>query len=106
MAVGYSYSLLGDLQAAKDTAQEAFIKAYYTLSTLREPAAFPGWFRRIVFQQIDRVKRGEQVMVVPLDWAVDLAAVEPNPADIAEARERQAAIFEAITALSEVQRQV
>ena len=57
MAVGYAYAALGDLAAAEDVAQEAFIAAYYTIAALREPAAFPGWFRRIVQTQINRVKR-------------------------------------------------
>lgn len=57
MAVGYSYSLVGDFQLAEDAAQEAFFEAYRTLENLREPAAFPGWFRRIVFKQCNAPKR-------------------------------------------------
>ena len=49
MAVGYAYSLLGDIHRAEDAAQEAFIAAYFDIAALRNPAAFPGWFRRIVF---------------------------------------------------------
>ena len=41
MAVGYGYSILGDLQLAEDAAQEAFIRAYYSLPELHNPAAFP-----------------------------------------------------------------
>ena len=48
MAVGYGYSLLGDQQLAEDVAQEAFLTAYLHLSTLRQPAAFPGWLRIVV----------------------------------------------------------
>ena len=51
MAVGYGYSILHDFQLAEDAAQEAFFEAY-TLSKLREPAAFAGWFRRIVFKAV------------------------------------------------------
>src|SRR5215510_1711171 len=57
MAVGYGYSHLKDFQSAEDAAQEAFLEAYLKLDTLREPAAFPGWFRRIVFKQCDRISR-------------------------------------------------
>jgi DNA-directed RNA polymerase specialized sigma24 family protein len=50
MAYGYAYAILGDLILAEDAAQEAFLEAHRKLDNLREPAAFPGWFRRIVFK--------------------------------------------------------
>ena len=49
MACGYAYSILGDFHLAEDAAQEAFVDAYRNLGQLREPRAFPGWFRRVVF---------------------------------------------------------
>ncbi|MDQ3919834.1 MAG: hypothetical protein M3348_15305 [Acidobacteriota bacterium] len=58
MAVGYGYALLRDFQLAEGAAQEAFLEAYRSLSALREPAAFPGWFRRIVFKHCDGLTRG------------------------------------------------
>ena len=61
MAVGYGYSMLHDFQLAEDAAQEAFFEAYRTLPKLREPAAFAGWFRRIVFKQCDRITRRQTV---------------------------------------------
>src|SRR4030095_14990485 len=64
MAVGYGYSILHDFQLAEDAAQEAFFEAYRTLSKLREPAAFAGWFRRIVFKQCDRITRRRVVATV------------------------------------------
>ena len=51
MAVGYAYSVLGDLGLAEDAAQEAFIEAYENLAKLRKPEAFAGWFRKIVFKR-------------------------------------------------------
>jgi DNA-directed RNA polymerase specialized sigma24 family protein len=57
MALGYTYSIPGDFHHAEDAAQEAFIQAYRDLAQLREPAAFPGWFRTIVFRQCDRTAR-------------------------------------------------
>ena len=59
MAVAYGYAMLRNFQSAEDAAQEAFFEAYRSLSNLREPAAFPGWFRRIVFKQCDRILRRE-----------------------------------------------
>ena len=74
MAVGYSYSILGDFGLAEDAAQEAFLNAYLSLSQLKTPAAFPGWFRRIVFKQCDRLVRGKQKVIVPIDNIEDVAA--------------------------------
>lgn len=74
MAVGYAYAALGERAVAEDVAQEAFIAAYYSLAALREPAAFPGWFRRIVQTQIHRVKRQRTPPTVPLAEAETLCA--------------------------------
>ena len=52
MAVAYGYSLLRDWQAAEDASQEAFLEAFRDLPKLRQPEAFPGWFRRIVFKHV------------------------------------------------------
>lgn len=56
-ALGYAYSLLGDYHLAEDTVQDALIGAYHDLNRLRDSAAFPGWFRRIVFMRCTRVLR-------------------------------------------------
>ncbi|MHC4648438.1 MAG: RNA polymerase sigma factor, partial [Planctomycetota bacterium] len=53
MAYGFCYSILGDFHMAEDAAQDAFIEAYERLGELRNPAAFPGWFRKVLFKQCD-----------------------------------------------------
>ncbi len=80
MAVGYGYSILRDFQLAEDAAQEAFFEAYRSLPSLREPAAFPGWFRRIVFKQCDRITRRKVAQTVPLDSSHEPFAVEGDNA--------------------------
>ena len=52
-----AFYLVRDAHLAQDVAQEAFLDAYLGLGQLRDPAAFPGWFRRIVFKQADRIRR-------------------------------------------------
>ena len=106
MAVGYGYSVLGDIQLAEDAAQEAFINAYCDLPALRNPAAFPGWFRRIVFKHIDRIRRGKQRDFVSLDQASQITSRDPSPVEIVERREMQTRLFEAIETLPEQQRVV
>ena len=60
MAVGYAYSILGDFHLAEDAVQEAFIEAYPILSRVYGPAAFLGWFRRIIFKHCNRLTRGKR----------------------------------------------
>lgn len=97
MAVGYSYSILHDFQLAEDAAQEAFFEAYRTLAKLREPAAFAGWFRRIVFKQCDRITRRRVVATVPLDAA-------PDPVKAPDEEERKTEVFDAVRQLPEHER--
>jgi RNA polymerase sigma factor (sigma-70 family) len=98
MAVGYSYSMLHDFQLAEDAAQEAFFEAYRNLAKLREPAAFAGWFRRIVFKQCDRITRRSTVPTVPLETA-------PEPADgDASVDDRRQQVIDAVRLLPEHER--
>src|SRR5579872_1956633 len=74
LAFGCVSAMLGDLQLAKDAAQEAFLTAWRNLDQLRKPEAFPGWFKRIVVTQCNRFTRGKQVETLSLDAAVHVAA--------------------------------
>jgi RNA polymerase sigma factor (sigma-70 family) len=104
MAVGYGYALLRDFQLAEDAAQEAFLEAYRSLSALREPAAFPGWFRRIVFKHCDRLTRGRGLVTVPLQAVEDLMSDDPGRVEEMERREMRERLWEAIDALPEHER--
>lgn len=105
MAVGYSYALLGDWALAQDAAQEAFIRAFYDLKTLREPAAFPGWFRQMVFKQSDRAARVRRP-VVSLEVVGDIAVEQRDPAQVIEQRETLRTLDTAIESLADKQREV
>ena len=106
MAVGYAYSILGDFHLAEDASQEAFIEAYRTLAQLRDPAAFPGWFRLIVRKHCNRLTRGARLEIIPLETAVEMPSAEKSPVEIALERELQADVLAAIKALPENQRSV
>jgi RNA polymerase sigma-70 factor (ECF subfamily) len=47
-AVAVSYRLLGNSHDAMEVTQDAFLKAFSSLSTLQKPEAFGGWLMRIV----------------------------------------------------------
>ena len=106
MAVGYAFSILDDFYLAEDAAQEAFVQAYRDLPLLRAPAAFPSWFRRLVFKQCDRLNRKQRLPVVPLAVAGNLTADDLGLSDRVEQGELSMLIRRAITFLPEKQRQV
>lgn len=103
MAVGYGFAVLRDMQLAEDAAQEAFVNAYADLPALQEPAAFPGWFRRIVHKQVDRVRR-RWCAYIQLDQMPEIISSEPGPAEIVERHELRKQMSEAIEALPKHQR--
>jgi RNA polymerase sigma factor (sigma-70 family) len=105
-AFGWAYTVLGDAQLAQDAAQEAFIAAYRSLDQLRDPAAFPAWFRRIVLSQCSRLTRRAVLPVEGLDDETPAPASETDPARAVEARERQRLVLEAVRQLPEHERAV
>lgn len=105
MAVGYGYACLGDFQLAEDAAQEAFITAYFELPTLREPKAFPGWFRRILIKQLERARR-KKSRDLPFDDQSSLANHQQTPTEWVERAELQETVWAAIECLPPAQREV
>jgi RNA polymerase sigma factor (sigma-70 family) len=102
MAYAAAYASLGDHHGAQDAAQEAFLAAFMDLGHLREPAAFPGWFRQIVLRQSGRQVRealGRGAGAVSLERAGGVADPAPGPARAAEALEAAGAVRAAIAAL-------
>ena len=105
MAVGYGYASLGDWQLAEDAAQEAFVSAYFELSALHDPQAFPGWFRRIVIKHIDRIRRKRR-SAIALDLVANVADRQLTLTERVEQQEVRDAIVNAIQALPLAQREV
>ncbi|MDJ0632365.1 MAG: sigma-70 family RNA polymerase sigma factor [Xenococcaceae cyanobacterium MO_188.B29] len=106
LAVGYAYSILRNLSLAEEAAQEAFIEAYLNLDRLRNPKAFPSWFKKIVFKHCDRAIRGKRPSFVSLTQTEELISSQPSPLSIAEIGELQAKINRAIELLPETEREV
>lgn len=107
MACACAYAALGDFHLAEDVAQEAFVEAYRQLPSLREAAAFPGWFRRIVVKHIDRVTRRKRLRTAPLEAAsAAQAPTDVSPAQSAERHELHEHVLRAVRALPEHQRLV
>jgi RNA polymerase sigma factor (sigma-70 family) len=104
LAVGCAVSVLGDFHLAEDAAQEAFVEAWRNLPKLREPAAFAGWLRMILFKHCDRLTRGKRLPTVPLELAGEVPARHSDPADVAERRALRESVRREIRALPEPER--
>jgi len=106
MAFACAFAVLGDAYLAQDTAQEAFVMAWQKLAQLREPAAFPGWFKRIVLTQCHRLTRCKRLQILPLDAGANTETRDPGPHWSAERRDLVTKVLHAINALPENERLV
>lgn len=103
MAVGYAFAVLRDAYLAEDAAQEAFLDAFRSIGQVREPAAFPGWFRRVVFKHCDRARRRAGSGAAPCDTAVEPHSDDPQ-FEIVERQASTETVRRAIALLPEHER--
>jgi RNA polymerase sigma factor (sigma-70 family) len=100
---GMAYAIVsryvGDYHLAQDLVQEAIIEAFLHLPQLKEPAAFPGWFRQIVFRQCTRLLRQAALPSSSLEAvSADLVA-EGDIEDLVMQAEREALVHSALASL-------
>lgn len=105
LAVGTAFAWLGDIERAREVAQEAFMDAHAHLASLREPAAFSGWFRRIIIKHCDRVTRRKQIDPAAFD-AVRSQTSDLNPETIHATQEEAQLLRFAVNALPQGERMV
>ena len=106
MAYATAYRSLGDHHLAQDVVQEAVIEAFVHLRQLKEPDAFPGWFRQIVFRQCTRVLRQTTLPYISIEAASESLLAENNPEEIAVRAEVLACVRRAVAALPQHERLV
>ena len=106
VAHGCAFAALGDHPMVEDAAQVAFIAAWQHLHLLREPRAFPGWLRRIVLWQCNRLRRGQRVQTVPLDAEPGRSDPGEAPHAAAERAEVRDAVRRALAVLTQRERAV
>ncbi len=106
MAYTVAYRYLKDHHLAQDVIQEAIMEAFVHLPQLKEPEAFPGWFRQIVFRQCTRSLRQPALPQTSLEAISGSLLAENNPEDLAVQKEVQAYIRVAVASLPQHERLV
>jgi len=69
--------VLGDIHSAEDAAQNAFVKAYQKLGSLRNSSAFGAWILKIARTEAISIQRQKKVHL-PLDVRHDCPAAQNN----------------------------
>ena len=67
MAYGIAVGVLRDRTVAQDAVQHTYLRAFRRLADLQEPAAFPGWLRRIVITVALNMRRARRQTLLRLD---------------------------------------
>jgi RNA polymerase sigma-70 factor, ECF subfamily len=120
---GIAYDLLGNRAEAEEAVQEALARACEAIGDLRDPAAAPAWFLRIVTTMSLRTLRRRKLKRALFGWlpgkdepeiAVDSsseaiaqrmhAPAGPVPTEAIASREELGALFERLDTLSSQQR--
>lgn len=98
MAYTIASRYVGD-HLAQDIVQDAIIEAFLHLPQLKEPSAFPGWFRQIVFRQCTRLLRQGTLTYYSLEAASADLVAESDTEELVMQAEREASVRSALASL-------
>src|SRR5215472_2974888 len=100
---GMAYAIVSryvrDHHVAQDLVQDAIIEAFVHLHQLKEPSAFPGWFRQIVFRQCTRLLRQATLPSSSLEAASPELIAERDTEELVMQTEREASVRSALASL-------
>ena len=109
LAVRTAYVITGQAADAQDAAQEAFVKAYYSMARFREGAAFRPWLLRIVANEAinrRRATRRKAALALRVAESRPSADAAPSPEAAALAHEVRSELVSALSRLREEDRLV
>jgi RNA polymerase sigma-70 factor (ECF subfamily) len=94
-----AYRLVGDRDLMDDVLQDAYLRAFRALPSLRGREAVGSWLYRIVYNaSMDQLRRRQRAPHVPLEEAADPAEPAPDPAEVAAWRRDLAAALATLPA--------
>src|SRR3984885_8814901 len=67
MSMAVALDVLREPAGVEDAVQEAYLRAYRRLRDLEDPAAFPGWLRRVVITVALNFRRAHRMTLLSLD---------------------------------------
>jgi RNA polymerase sigma-70 factor (ECF subfamily) len=92
-----AYRLVRDRHLMDDVLQEAYLKAFRALPSLRGTEALGSWLYRIVYNaSMDMLRRRRRVPQMALEDVPDRPDPAPDPAEVAAGRGDLAAALEAL----------
>jgi RNA polymerase sigma-70 factor, ECF subfamily len=100
----YAFHMLGNREDAEEALQDAFVRAYRSLSRCEEPERFGAWLFRILVNRCRTLgaRRGRRAKTFVVDEGAVLEAAEDHPAERNAWREE---IDRALTQLRSDQRE-
>lgn len=120
MVFAVALRMLGDYDEAADVAQDAFVRAYQSLASFRGESKFSTWLVSITMNLCRNRRRWwgrrKKVIVASTDDPVEAGEAAtlgqqledpgPSPSDIAQRRERQHQLMQALQRLDAIHRSV
>lgn len=101
------YGIIGNKEEAEDITQDIFIRAYRSLSSLKEQGAFYQWLLRIATNaSINYKKRMNKRTIMPFHVVAELIDLGETPEGYLERKENVKQIVRALSQLSEEHRAV
>jgi RNA polymerase sigma-70 factor, ECF subfamily len=86
MVFGVLSAILRDPAAVEDAVQELYLRTFRRLNDLAEPAAFPGWLRRIAITVAINVRRARRTTLLRLDDLPELPILDEQEATWSDAQ--------------------
>jgi len=94
-------------QQAEDVTQEVLVKAYFSLSKLREPAKFKSWIFSIAHNHLRDMLRKRQLDIADVEGSHIEHYVDPaTPENELRRRQSQEAVWNALVKLKPEQREI
>ena len=91
MSLAVALSVLRESAGAEDAVQEAYLRAFRTLRDLEDPAAFPGWLRRVVITVALNLRRTRRITLLSLEDVHDVPVLDESEDRWSEAQRQRVA---------------